>query len=339
MRTAILFCLFAVFGYTATAQFSIQPQLGFENAGTKVDYNNLSSFSPGNAKVSPQVALRLDYKFKQMHGPYIGLATSRSIVEYRFSDPETGRDNYTAARGNTQIRMEAGYQLSTKPIYIKSKATASSLLKSRCQKSSDYYSAMTSTNHCQKKTQDYSVNSPKGHCQKYMEGSSCGRKSEAAKKAVSNKGSWVRLLPSLGIAYMPSVPSTEIENKSVGGQSLYQYNAGNWRTAITGGLGFQFGRNTHQGFIVSLNYLKGMGSGLDTKSLTTMEGNKLTNTSLSSTASSWNLRMGIPISLSKKKPLAKEQVIVTEKIYKAENKCGQYKTLYKSRCNRTLPEQ
>jgi hypothetical protein len=193
MRTAILYCLFAVFGYTATAQFNILPELGVENAGTKVNYNNLSAFSPGNTKVSPQVALRLEYKFKQMHVPYIGLATSRSIVEYRFSDPETGRNNYNAARGNTQIRMEAGYQLSTKPIYFKSKNATSSVLRSRCQSSSDYYSAMASTSHCQKKTQDYTGNSPGGHCQKYMERSSCVRKSEAAKKAVSNKGSWVRL--------------------------------------------------------------------------------------------------------------------------------------------------
>jgi hypothetical protein len=339
MRTAILSCLFAVFGYMATAQFSILPQLGFENAGTKVDYNNLSAFSPGNTKVSPQVALRIDYKFKQMHGPYIGLATSRSIVEYRFSDPEAGRDNYTAARGNTQIRMEAGYQMSSKPIYFKSKNAASSVIKSHCQNASDYYSAMASTNHCQKKIQEYSGNSPKGHCQKYMDTRSCGTKREGVKKTESDKGSWVRLLPSLGIAYMPSVPSTEIENKSEAGQSLYQYNAGNWRSAITGGIGFQFGRNDHPGFIVSLNYLKGMGNGLDTKSLTTMEGNKLTNTTLSSKASSWNIRMGIPISLSKKKPVAKEQVTVTERTYKEQNKCGQYRIQYKSRCNRTLPEQ
>ena len=307
MRTAILLCLFAVFGYMATAQLTLLPLVGLENSRTKVDYNDLSSRT-GCMKAYPQVGLRLDYKFKNMHGPYIGLATSRSIVEYKFSDPDNGMNEYSNARGNTQLSMEAGYQLSTKPIYFKSKSSSTAS----------------------------SMSTYKGHCLKYVAKTGCGRKVESVKQDVS-KGTWVKLVPSLGVAFIPFAPSSEIEAKSDGAQISYQYNAGNWNTAITGGLGFQFGRNTKQGVLVSLSYLHGIGSALDTKTITTVEGNKLTNTNLSSTASSWNVGMGIPISLSKKKSIVKEPV--SEKVFAEEKRCGQYKIQYKSRCTRTLTEQ
>ncbi len=99
------------------------------------------------------------------------------------------------------------------------------------------------------------------------------------------------------------------------------------------GVGFEFGRNALRKFSVSINYVKGMGN-LDTKSITTESGNKLTTTNLESEASSWNLRMGIPISLDKKKPVVKQQVI--EKTYKEEKKCGQYKSQYRPRCSKVI---
>lgn len=311
MRTAILLCLFAVFGHIATAQFTLLPQVGLENSRTTIEYNQLSPFSPGCLKAAPQVGLRLDYKFKQLHGPYLGIATSRSVLEYQFSNPETGMQEYVTDRGNTQVRFEGGYQVTSKPIYFKSKSSASS-----------------------------SGSSYKSHCQRMKESYGCGSKSSSssAKKAKqSPKGTWVRLQPSVGVAYIPSTPNDQIVTKADGNGTSYLYNAGNWRTALTGGLGFEFGRNSTRAFLVSLNYLKGMGNGLDTRTITTVEGNKQTNTSLSSNSSGWNLRMGIPISLAKKKPVVKEQVV--ERVYKVENKCGQYKMQYKSRCNKTLPEQ
>ena len=116
MRPATLLCLFVLFGYAANAQFTILPQLGFENSRTSVEFNELSSFSPLGAKLLPQAGIRLDYKSKQGHGPSVGIATSRSVVKFNFSDPETGMNTYTAAKGNTQLRIEGGYQVSTKPI-------------------------------------------------------------------------------------------------------------------------------------------------------------------------------------------------------------------------------
>ncbi len=311
MRPAILFCLFALIGYTANAQFTILPQVGFENSRTSVEFNKLSSFSPLGAVLSPQAGIRLDYKFKQAHGPYIGVATSRSTVKLNFSDPATGMNAYAASKGNTQLRLEGGYQVSTKPIYFKKSASANKSSKSHYQ------------------------NTERKSCGSYMARSSCGSKANKATVAKSKeKGSWVSIQPSLGVAYIPSIPTSEIYAKSQASQTSYEYNAGNWNTALISGLGFEFGKNAQRKFNVSINYVKGI-SNLGTKSITTLSGNKSTTTSMKSSASSWNLRMGIPISLNKKKPVVVKQPVI-EKTYKEEKKCGLYKSQFRPRCSRVI---
>ncbi len=100
------------------------------------------------------------------------------------------------------------------------------------------------------------------------------------------------------------------------------------------GLGFEFGKNAQRKFNVSINYVKGI-SNLGTKSITTLSGNKSTTTSMKSSASSWNLRMGIPISLNKKKPVVVKQPVI-EKTYKEEKKCGLYKSQFRPRCSRVI---
>ncbi|MBA2562334.1 MAG: hypothetical protein H0V14_05360 [Chitinophagaceae bacterium] len=312
MRPTILICLFVIFGYIANAQFTILPQLGFENSRTSIEFNEGSSFSPLAAKLLPQAAIRLDYKFKQAHGPFLGIATSRSIVKINFSDPETGMNSYSASKGNTQLRLEGGYQVSTKPIYFKKSGSANKSSKANYQK-----------------------NTERKSCGSYMVRKSCGSKMNKATAAKSKDNrSWVRIQPSLGVAYIPSAPSAEINTKSQGTQTSYEYNAGNWKTALISGVGFEFGKNALSKFNVSINYVKGMGNNLDTKSITTVSGNKSTTTTLESDASSWNLRMGIPINLNKKKPVIKQQII--EKTYKEEKKCGQYKSQYKPRCSKVI---
>lgn len=314
MRPVILLCLCVISGNILNAQFTVLPQLGFENSRTSVEFNELSSFAPGCGQLSPQAGVRLDYKFKQLHGPYIGIATSRSIIKFNFSEPATGMDAYTTSRGNTQLRLEGGYQVSTKPIYFK--------------KSRSTNSNLSSKEHSQKSMERKS-------CGGSMIRSSCG--SKAANRTVAaksnDKGSWVRIQPSLGVAYIPSAPTSEIYTKSQGMQTNYEYNAGNWKTAVTSGVGFEFGNNEKRTFNISINYLKGI-SNLDAKTINTVSGNKPSNTSLESNASNWNLRMGIPISLTKKKPVVKQQVI--EKNYKEEKKCGQYRIQYKSRCSKVI---
>jgi hypothetical protein len=99
-------------------KLSLTPQVGFENSKTSVNYNELGSFAPLGGEFNPQVSLRLDYKFKQGFGPYFGASTSRSVVLYSFNDIENGMNLYNATKANMQVRMEAGYQFTTKPILL-----------------------------------------------------------------------------------------------------------------------------------------------------------------------------------------------------------------------------
>ena len=117
MRTAAFTLVFFVaFCYAAKAQkFSLLPHVGFENSKTKIQYNDLPSFAPAGVVDFPQVGLQLAYKIKSGHGIFLGAASSRSIVPYSFSDPETGMTNYTTAtwRYAIEIRNRLSIQQQT----------------------------------------------------------------------------------------------------------------------------------------------------------------------------------------------------------------------------------
>jgi hypothetical protein len=304
MRSAILICLSLILGYAATAQLTLLPQFGLENSRTAIAIDKASSFSPLGGKLSPQAALRLEYLFKKSHsGPFLGLATSRSIVNYEFSDPASGLSDYTATRGATQLRLEGGYQLASKPIYFK-KATATKSTATSQYQNSQHHSG----------------------CSRSYAQSSCGNKASKTTTAAKDTRSWVRILPSLGAAYIPGTPQDDIYKAT---SATYAYNAGNWTTAVLGGVGFEFGKGTQSKYNISLNYLKGLGN-LDTKTLTTMSGNKPITTTMESSTTSWNLRVGIPIHFAKKQPVEKQQV--TPKTYSPQHRCGEYKSQYKGHC-------
>jgi hypothetical protein len=208
-------------------KLSLTPQVGFENSRTSINYNNLGSFAPLGGEFNPQVSLRLDYKFKQGFGPYIGASTSRSGVLYGFKDIENGMNEYVATKANMQLRMEAGYQFTTKPIFFNSpkQSTSSSKTKSSGKGSCGSYSYRSN---CSK-----SYSSRSSHCQS---------KNTAMKKAENkNKGGWMRLQPSMGIGYI-AAPKTDIVTKTDGTLTAYEYRAGNWNTAFLTGMGFEFGK-------------------------------------------------------------------------------------------------
>ncbi len=309
MRPAILLCMFVLFGYIANAQFTILPQVGFENSKTSVELNEHSSFAPAGAKLSPQIALRLDYNLKKGSGPYVGIATSRSVTKLNFTDPETVMNNFTTSKGNTQLRIEGGYKVTTRPIFFKKSAPTANSSKVNFQK-----------------------NNERKCCASYQSKSNCGnRMSKTSSAKSSDSRSWLRIQPSVGMAFLPGAPTSEIVTKSQNNQTAYQYNAGAWNTAVEAGVGFVFGKGAKQNLVISLNYVKGLGS--QNSEITTL-GNKPTVTSLESHASSWNVRMGIPITLSKKKATVKQQPI--QKIYYREKKCSQYVPQYHSRCSKRI---
>jgi hypothetical protein len=313
MRTAAIVILFVAFSNATIAQkLTLLPQVGFENSKTLVSYNNLNSFAPLGGEVSPQAGIRLDYRFKQGFGPYLGLSTSRSVVTYSFTDPENGMNQYSAANGNTQLRFESGFMYSTKPLKLgksKSQALQSQNLKSE--------------------SREYSSKTSGSSCYKNYYSSRCSGKTEKTKTAsAKNKGTWVSLQPAFGVAYIPTV-NPDISTKTEGGQTTYEYLAGNWNTALITGIGFELGQNKQRLFNLSINYFKGFGN-LNEQTLSTVSGTKTTVTHLQSDASGWNVRLGIPITLLGEKKTAKTTKQV--KTEKSKSSCSQYKTEYRYRC-------
>lgn len=305
MRTAALIIFLVAFSNATYAQgFTLLPQVGFENSFTKVKLNDLSSFSPMSGRVAPQASLLLNYSAKSGHGFFAGAATSKSIVNFAFTDPETAMNTYVASTGEMQVRLEGGYLFSSKPIYF-----------SKSKKSSG-------------KAEQSKTTSSKSGCHRTY--SSCSKKS-GEKQTTKNKGSWMKIQPSLGMAYMPGTGSDLIATDN-SGTAGYEYRAGNWNTALLAGAGFEFGKNNTRQFTVSVNYFKGLGN-LGTETLTTQNSGKTVVTDFESVASGWNLRVGIPFSLSQKKQV-KAAPAAAKPATQAKPKCGQYKPAY--RCGRII---
>lgn len=295
-------------------KLSLTPQVGFENSKTSVNYNDLGSFAPLGGEFNPQVSLRLDYKFKQGFGPYLGASTSRSVVSYSFNDIENGMNLYNATQANMQVRMEGGFQFTTKPILF-NKTNASSNTSTSKTKSSNKssYGSYTYRSSCSKRY--------------YSQSSRCQSKNSAAKKVENkNKGGWVRLQPSVGVGYIPS-QKTDVVTKVEGGQTTYEYRAGAWNTALTTGLGFEFGRDKTRMLNLSVNYFTGIGS-MDKETITAVSGTKTSVATLESKASGWNMRIGIPFTLAEKGATKKNNQTKTKKTSCSER----IKTEYKYRC-------
>jgi hypothetical protein len=285
MRSIALMGVLFIASAVNAQRLSLTPQVGFENSKTSVNYNNLGSFSPLRGEFNPQVSLRLDYKFKQGFGPYLGVSTSRSVVSYNFSDIDKGMDFYSATKANMQLRMEAGYQFTTSQLFLnKTRAANSSASKTRSSSKSSCGSYSSRSN-CSK---SYSSQS-----------SRCQSKSSAAKKIENkNKGTWVRLQPSVGVGFIPS-PKTDVISKMEGGQTVYEYRAGNWNTALLTGMGFEFGKNKQRLVSVSVNYFTGVGN-MSKNTVSNVSSTKTSVAHLESTSSGWNMRIGIPFTLAEK---------------------------------------
>jgi len=303
MRPATLITLvFVVFGFAANAQLTVLPQFGLENTRTKIFYNNSNSFAPLGAQSSSAMGIRADYKFKKLHGPFLGFSTSRSIAALDFSETATGTKFHQTTVGDYQIRIEGGYQYSTRPIYFNKKKVAEAKKASSIQ-----------------------------YTRIYSYSSRCGRtyikeQTKPVQPAQSKDKGWsMSIQPSLGAAFIPSVPDNLI-SKEINGQPGYQYNAGNWSTAILAGAGFEFGKNDVRKFVLSLQYIKGMGN-LNNTVVKNTSAAKETVTTLSSDVSGWNIKAGIPITFAKKKPVVK--VVAPAKPLYERKGCERY-----SRCGR-----
>ena len=271
---AIMGMLFLLLCGTASAQLTLLPQLGFDRANTKISYNDITSFSSADAWGAFKASLRLDYRFKGGHGAYAGFGTRPGVQEIIFANPTSASSNFKTNTAATRWGLEAGYLFSSKPINLgKGSKTPSSPTAQRTEE--------------------------KKQCGTYSR-SHCGSQKETrmAKKSPTMN---MRLQPSVGLAYIPSIPN-DLEMEG----AAYKYNAGNWETAVTGGMGFEFGKGRQRLFTVNVSYAYGLGN-QDAKTLTTLENSKTVENQFRSQTSTWGLSLGVPISLTgNKKPAAKK---------------------------------
>lgn len=292
-KAALTGLVFVACGFATNAQLSITPRVGIEQAFTNVQYNNSSGISPMHANFSPQVGLRADYLFGKKHGPFVGIASNRSVVTYEFTNPETGDKNFSSSQGNWKLRLEAGYQVSSKAISLgKTVPTPSK-------------QAIKSLSPCA--------------ARKMMQA-----QTTAAKKPVVN----LRIQPYAGVAFVPN-PQTAIASAVKSNETVYQYSAANWTSAFITGVNFAFAKGSVNKYVVGVQYLKGIGN-LNKQTLTTPTESKMMSTQLSSSASAWNVTVGMPLNFTKNKPAvqsaeAVKQVPIVAPIETPVKKsCGYY---------------
>jgi hypothetical protein len=318
MRPAILLTsgLVALALSSNAQRFTLMPQVGMEKARTAIQYNNLPSFSPLSGQLSPYIGARFNYKMKTGHGAFVSAGTNRSIVSYDFANVESGRDLYSAYTGKYKLNLQAGYQYNSKPIYLNKAAAARSLKQAQ-----------------EKKQAEKGYSSYKSRCGMYAGrcGSGNNNASNSTPSTVQDKGWYVSVQPSVGAAYIPSVKNS-LNTKTTGSQSIYNFEAGNYNYAFVTGVGFELGKNEQRKVTLGINYLKGIGN-LNDEVIATGTDAKPTFTRLNSSSSTWSVTAGIPLTLGKKKQVAKQVPPPPppmqrghHRYEKYEGKCGRYRS-------------
>jgi hypothetical protein len=298
MKPTALMVLLLCASTTALAQLSFLPQLGFEHSKTLMQVNNGSSFSPAGANTNFRVNLRADYKFKKGHGPYLAIGTAPGSIAYSFADGAVS--DFKTTIHSQQLRLEGGYQYTSKAIYFK--------------KSSRKQTANT--------VKQYTVTNRK--CGSYY----YHKQTTNSAKQKQNNSLALRLQPSVGMAYLPSAKGNFKTN-----DAEYLYNAGNYKTALVSGMGFEFDKGKQRLFTLSVFYSKGLDNLKE--EVPPYTDDKIGNTLLASNSSSWGMTVGIPFSFAKAKKIAAvPQRTKTYSEHRSEYryKCG----AYQGRCTRRI---
>jgi hypothetical protein len=263
-KAALTGLVFVACGFATNAQLSVTPRVGIEQAFTCVKYNNTSCINPLSANFSPQVGLRADYLISKRHGPFVGVSSNRSLVTYEFTNPETGDKEFTSSHGDWKLRLEAGYQVSSRPISLGRNANAKA-------------APVKAENPCA--------------ARKMMLAQAA-----AAKKPMMN----MRIQPFVGMAFVPD-PQTAITSAIRSNETVYQYSAGNWTSAFMTGVNLAFAKGDVNKYVIGVQYLRGIGN-MNTETVSTQLDGKTLNTQLSSSASAWNITVGMPLNFTKSKP-------------------------------------
>ncbi|ANE51747.1 hypothetical protein [Flavisolibacter tropicus] len=301
---ALLVALFLYAGMAAHSQWRFLPQMGIDNLKSSLYVNDQKASSTFSGSTAFKAALRTDYLFKGGHGPYFSVGSSPSAISLSFANPENLTNNYSVESSGLQWRLEGGYGFRSKPIYFKKGAANNSTTKSSNSKTESYTTVV------------------KKSCGTYTYTYRCHRSTPPQKQA-QNEAFNLRLQPSIGMAYLPSIKDDIVQE---GGSTTYR--AGNWNTGFVSALGFELAKGARSFLTLQLSYTKGIGN-LDTRTVTTAVDGKTVVTSLRSTASSWSLTAGVPISITKKTTSTTKSETKKE----TSEKCKNY---YYKRCSRTV---
>src|SRR6185295_14835665 len=106
MKPAAFTGIFLLLTAFVQAQFTLLPQAGFDNTCTRVNYNNVNSFSPLTGQTDFKATLRIDYKFKGGHGPYASIGTSPAAVNLSFKSPVNAMNELQTSATSVQWRLE-----------------------------------------------------------------------------------------------------------------------------------------------------------------------------------------------------------------------------------------
>ncbi len=317
MRPTLPLAILLLAGSGASAQLSILPNVGIERSSSSFSINDFR-YSPVATQLAPKASVRLDYRFKTGHGPFVGAGTSPALVDINFRDAATVKDNFTTTTKQLQWRLEGGYQYTSPAIFFKKKPASTSTVTPSVRR--NYHPSQGQNTY------------PQGRCGSYNYQNRCGSKSSSNSKskmvaAKPDNRLNMRIQPSAGIAYRPSTGNTLERNAS-----SYSYIAGNWNTAIISGMALEFGKGVQRMVTLGVHYTKGLGN--QGESITS-DVNTKASADLHSSSSAWGLTIGVPFTLSKKKTPIK--IMEPKQEYRQEKteykkKCGSYQ----GRCTRSI---
>lgn len=301
MKTIIL-PLFALVSYASKAQFSIVPRVGMETFKTTITPGNFSSFSPMGQQFAPSLSVRMAYKLKSGLGAYVGVASNSQAVDFTFADPLHAANAYTTAAKNFQLRLEGGYQFTSKAIALGKPVNTKNVASRVTDRTMGERATGCSHSRC-------------GGMRNPASASAAALPTIAPK----DKGLYMRIQPSIGLAFVPAGEAMEMNTKN--GSTNYTYRAGS-NAAVVAGAAFEFGTKSQTNFIVSVNYLTGLGN--NTQTVTSNEMLKPTTTSFSSKTSGFNVSLGIPITFKKKPAVIQAPTIINRPSH--YGRCGQYRS-------------
>ena len=269
MKPTLLCCMALLASACGWAQFSLLPQIGFERSSTSLVAN---SFSGAHVTTQLRASLKADLRFKGGHGPFINVGTAPAPVGFLFHNDSTLVAAKPEKAGNLQLRMEAGYQYTSKPI--------------RLGKGSTVTVAKPSAN----KTYTYGQ---RKSCGSNYYRPSCGDKKVVAKQSAAKKAWNMQLQPSLALAYLSGNNPTLVRHADG-----YRYYADAWNTALVPAMGVSFGKGQHQLFTLTVFYTRPLD--MAPEEVTSVSGGKPVVTAMNPKASAWGMTLGVPISLGKK---------------------------------------